>query len=276
MPSTSRSWTGWGRRVGWTGHGRAWTRPACAPSVGGPRGRKSGRSWQAWKQARPGLRRRWAAPNRGGHRRQRQRRDDAPGGAGRCAAGADAVRAAAPPARQGPRRQGLRQRSQPRLSAASGDPAADRPAWGGILDAAWAAAVEGGTVAVVVELLAAAGGALGPGLRAVVRVRAGGLRGGLFQPALRKVQDESLARSPGRCHTRKTVPGARRSGWQAGRRGGAACWPPWWPRRPARTIRPYRGEASPGPGPAERTWVRFLLAADDRSGGVERDHPVHL
>ena len=105
---------------------------------------------------------------------------------------------------------------------ASGDPAADRPAWGGILDAAWAAAVEGGTVAVVVELLAAAGGALGPGLRAVVRVRAGGLRGGLFQPALRKVQDESLARSPGRCHTRKTVPGARRSGWQAGRRGGAA------------------------------------------------------
>jgi Transposase DDE domain len=41
MPSTSRSWTSWGRRVGWTGHGRAWTRPACAPSVGGPPGRKS-------------------------------------------------------------------------------------------------------------------------------------------------------------------------------------------------------------------------------------------
>ena len=53
--------------------------------------------------------------------------------------------------------EGLRQRSQPRLSAAAGDPAADRPAWGGILDAARAAAVEGGTVVVVVELLAAAG-----------------------------------------------------------------------------------------------------------------------
>ena len=60
----------------------------------------------------------------------------------------------------------------------------------------------------------------------------------------------------------------------AGRQVGEVA--PLWPRRPARTIRPYRGEASPGPGPAERTWVRFLLAADDRSGGVERDHPVHL
>jgi transposase len=53
--STSRSWTSWGRRVGWTGHGQVWIRPACAPSVGGPHGRKSGRSWQAWVQAAPGL-----------------------------------------------------------------------------------------------------------------------------------------------------------------------------------------------------------------------------
>jgi hypothetical protein len=34
MPSTSRSWTSWGGRVGWTGHGQVWIRPACAPSVG--------------------------------------------------------------------------------------------------------------------------------------------------------------------------------------------------------------------------------------------------
>jgi transposase len=27
-------WTSWGWRGGWTGRGRAWTRPACAPSVG--------------------------------------------------------------------------------------------------------------------------------------------------------------------------------------------------------------------------------------------------
>jgi transposase len=36
---------------------------------GGPRGRKSGRSWQAWVQAPLGLRRRWAAAHGGGDRR---------------------------------------------------------------------------------------------------------------------------------------------------------------------------------------------------------------
>ena len=34
MPIISRSWTSLVRRVGWPGHGRAWTRPACAPSAG--------------------------------------------------------------------------------------------------------------------------------------------------------------------------------------------------------------------------------------------------
>jgi transposase len=34
---------------------------------GGPRGRKSRRSWQAWKQAAPGLRRLRTAADRGGH-----------------------------------------------------------------------------------------------------------------------------------------------------------------------------------------------------------------
>jgi hypothetical protein len=36
---------------------------------GGPRGRKSGRSWQAWEQAPPGLRRERPAADAGGHRR---------------------------------------------------------------------------------------------------------------------------------------------------------------------------------------------------------------
>jgi hypothetical protein len=39
---------------------------------GGPGGCKSGRSWQAWNQAPPGLRRRRAAVDRSGDRRQRQ------------------------------------------------------------------------------------------------------------------------------------------------------------------------------------------------------------
>ena len=43
---------------------------------------------------------------------------------------------------------------------------------------------EGRAVAVVAELLAAAASAVGPGCGAVVRVRAGGLRGGVLQPAL--------------------------------------------------------------------------------------------
>jgi transposase len=38
---------------------------------GGPRGRKSCRSWQAWKQAPPGLRGWRVAPDRGGDRGQR-------------------------------------------------------------------------------------------------------------------------------------------------------------------------------------------------------------
>jgi transposase len=49
---------------------------------GGPYGRKSGRSWQAWEHAPPGLRRRWAAADRGGHRRQRHRHHDVAGRAG--------------------------------------------------------------------------------------------------------------------------------------------------------------------------------------------------
>jgi transposase len=46
---------------------------------GGPRWRKSCRSWQAWEQAPPGLRRWWAAADRRGDRRQRPRREHAGG-----------------------------------------------------------------------------------------------------------------------------------------------------------------------------------------------------
>jgi hypothetical protein len=59
--------SGW--PAGWTGRAPAWTRPACAPSVGGPRWRKSGRPGQAREQAPSGLRGRRAAAGRGGDRR---------------------------------------------------------------------------------------------------------------------------------------------------------------------------------------------------------------
>jgi transposase len=71
-------------------------------SVGGPRGRKSRRSWQAWKQAPPGLRRRRPAPDRGGDRGQRQRHHHVPGRRGGHPAGPDTGRAAAHPPRCGP------------------------------------------------------------------------------------------------------------------------------------------------------------------------------
>ena len=74
---------------------------------GGPRGRKSRRSWQAWKQAPPGLRRRRAAACRSGGRGQRQRHHHVPGGLGRRATGPYPGGAAAHPTRQGPRRQEL-------------------------------------------------------------------------------------------------------------------------------------------------------------------------
>ncbi len=74
---------------------------------GGSRGRKSGRSWQAWKQAPPGLRRWRAAACRGGDRGRRQRHSDVPGRRGGHPAGSYADWAAADPTGQGPRGQGL-------------------------------------------------------------------------------------------------------------------------------------------------------------------------
>jgi transposase len=77
------------------------------------------RSWQAWEQAPPGLRRRRAAADRGHHRGQRHRHLDAPGGAGRRPASADPLGSAALPTGHAPWRQGVRQPSQPRLPAAA-------------------------------------------------------------------------------------------------------------------------------------------------------------
>jgi transposase len=154
---------------------------------GGPRWRKSGRSWQAREQAAPGLRGRWAAADRRSHRRQRRRYHHVRGVAGRRPADPDAVGAAARPACGGARGQGLRQRGQPGLAAAAWDPAADCPAWDRLVGAPWAASVEGRAGTVVAELLQAAAGSLGPGLGAVLRLRAAGLRARLLQPALESV-----------------------------------------------------------------------------------------
>ena len=87
----------------WTGSGRAWTRRACGPNAGGPRGRKSSRSWQAWVQAAAGLRRERAAADRGGDRGQRQRHHRVPGRRRRRAADLHAGGPAAHPTRQGSR-----------------------------------------------------------------------------------------------------------------------------------------------------------------------------
>jgi transposase len=70
---------------------------------GGPGGRKSRRSWQAWVQASPGLRRQRAAADRGGDRGQRHRYHHVPSGPGGHPAGPHQVGAAAHPTRQGSR-----------------------------------------------------------------------------------------------------------------------------------------------------------------------------
>jgi transposase len=103
---------------------------------GGPRWRKSGRSWQARVEAPPGLRWERAAADRSGHRRQRPRRDHAGGDGRRHPPGPHTSGPPAHPARQARCRQGLRQRRQPRLPAPAWDQAADRPPWGRVGDAA--------------------------------------------------------------------------------------------------------------------------------------------
>src|SRR4029453_19416552 len=61
---------------------------------------------------------------------------------------------------------------------------ADRSAADRVVSQAWTQSLEGRAFPVLAELLQAATGAMGPGCRAVVRVRAGGLCAGVLQPAL--------------------------------------------------------------------------------------------
>jgi hypothetical protein len=89
------------------------------------------------EQASPGLRRWWAAADRGRHRRQRGRYHHVPGGPRRRPTDPYAVGPSAHPTGQGPHRQGVRQRREPSVPAASWDQTADRPARGGIVGAAW-------------------------------------------------------------------------------------------------------------------------------------------
>jgi transposase len=74
---------------------------------GGSWGRKSRRSWQAWEQAPPGLRRQWPAADGRGDGGQRQRQHHVRGADGRRAGGAHPQRSAALPARRSPRGQGV-------------------------------------------------------------------------------------------------------------------------------------------------------------------------
>src|SRR4030095_11783416 len=77
------------------------------------------------------------------------------------------------PAGKGLCRKELRQRRQSCLSATAWDHRTDRPPWDRVIGQAGSASLAGRAVAVMVELLAAAWGAVGPGLGAVVCVRAG-------------------------------------------------------------------------------------------------------
>jgi transposase len=151
--STWRSLTGSASRAGWTGHGRAWIRPACAPNAGDrvganpvDRGKPGSKLHLVCDGQGLPLAAAVTAANVPDVTMLQAMVDDIP--PIRTASGS-----AAHPARGGPRGQGLRQRRQPWLAAAAWDQAADRSAWGGVVGAAGAAAVEGRAGAVVAELL---------------------------------------------------------------------------------------------------------------------------
>jgi Transposase DDE domain len=107
--------------------------------------------------------------------------------------------------RQPRRRQGVRQPHQPGLAAAAWDPTADRSAWGGVVGQVGTAPLAGGAVAVMVELLQAAAGAVGPRFGPVVRVRAAGLCGRLLQPALTAQRERAVEGSCWVCLARLVV-----------------------------------------------------------------------
>jgi hypothetical protein len=77
------------------------------------------------------------------------------------------------------------------------DHGADRPAWDRVVGTAGSASLAGGAGAVLVELLATAGDALGSGVGPVLCVRAVGMRAGLLQPPLaRDVGKRRLESTP--------------------------------------------------------------------------------
>jgi transposase len=93
------------------------------------------------------------------------------------------------PARQGRCRQGLRQCRQPRLSASPREQAADRTAWGRLVEPAGTPPVADRADVVMAVVSSASGGSLGSGLRAVVRVRGAGLSACLLQAALTRQEE---------------------------------------------------------------------------------------
>src|SRR6266542_4356180 len=91
-------------KAGWTGRAPAWTRPACAPSVGGTTlaQTRSTAASQGPRSISSGRAR--ATADRRGDCRQRPRRDHAGGDARRCPRRANRGQAAAYAAEQGRRR----------------------------------------------------------------------------------------------------------------------------------------------------------------------------
>jgi len=183
-PCTFRSWTALASRAGWTGNGRAWfgqrARQARGDHVGAnpvDRGKPGSKLQLVCDGGGLPLAAVVTAANVNDTTVFQAVMDDVP--PIRTPAGRRRTRPG-----KAPRRQGVRQPSQPCLPAAAWDQGADRAASDRVVDPAWAPPVEGRAITVVAELLAAAAGAVGPGLGKVVRLPAGGLRGGVLQPAL--------------------------------------------------------------------------------------------
>jgi hypothetical protein len=128
---------------------------------GGPRGRKSSRSWQARKQAPSGLRRWWAAADRRGDCRQRQRPVCSRQSWRTCPRSARRRGGGAPgPPRSTPTKATTAAPTGPTCAVVGSGRGS--PAVGRVVDQAGSPSLVGRAVAVMVELLQAAAGAVGP------------------------------------------------------------------------------------------------------------------
>jgi len=171
---------------------------------GGPRWRKPGRSWQARFEAPPGRGRARASAGRCVDRGQRPRQSAVGGDARRPSLDSYPVWATAVPTGQGPRRQGLRPTPLPGLPASAWHHRPDRPSRDRAVGSAGPAAMAGGAVAVVAELLPTAAGVLGPQLGPVLCLCGGRLCAGVPPHAAAATQQQGTL--PGR---RATEPQAR-------------------------------------------------------------------